>query len=222
MNIQRSGRQPTRTIDHEPLEQHRSGTVFGKRRPAGAKPAVTRDFFNTPPNTSFRSAHYGMAGTENQADEADNGFTFRGMASLLPVKALAAVVAIAVVLPVAIITVSEQQFNSGIDPMTTASIAPANGLEISDVSLSRVLRQDTSVATIFGQVSNPLDSSKPLGPLVVSLYDREGKLVQSWQHRIAQASIGSGQVFRFMTSAIDYSGEAHTVRVSMAPVSRDK
>ena len=175
MNIQRSGRQPTRIIDHEPLEQPQPGMVFGKRRPAGAKPAVTRDFFSTPPNMSFRSAHGGLTGNENQADEADNGFTFRGIASLLPVKALAAVVAIAVVLPVAIITVSERQFNSGIDPMTTASIAPANGLEISDVSLSRVIRQNTSVATIFGQVSNPLDNSKPLGPLIVSLYDSEGK-----------------------------------------------
>lgn len=222
MNIQRSGRQPTRIIDHEPLEQPQSGTVFGKRRPAGAKPAVTRDFFNTPPNTSFRSAHKGVADIEPYKDEAVDGFTFSRMASLLPVKVLAAVVVIAVILPVAIISVSEQLFNSGIDPMTTASIASSNGLEISDVSLSRVIRQDTSVATIFGQVSNPHDNGKPLGPLVISLYDSEGKLVQSWQHRIGQASIGSGQVFRFMTSAIDYSGEAHTVRVSMAPTHHDQ
>ena len=219
MKIQRLNNRPTRIIDHQPVAQSEPAPVFGKRREVRAKPAVTTDFFKTRPNEDFITSR--MSDYSNPSKEAGctgDAFTMRGVVSLLPVKALAAVVMIAVILPAALIVVSERHFGGSIDPITTASISTVSGLEISDVSLSRVIRQDASVATIFGQVSNRDGSVKPLGPLVISLYDKDGNEVQSWQHRIGEASIGPNQIFRFMTSAIDHSGKANSVRVSVAPL----
>ena len=207
-------------IDHEPLNTTSNDQnsdfdqkpVFGKRNSNQARPAVTKDFFSTPPNSSFKANRL----NEDDLDVRSHEFSFANVLSTLPVKTLAAVLTIAIGLPMAFIAISERTSGDNIDPITTASVSMINGLEISDVSLTRVLHQDSSVATVFGKVSNPDGSDKPLRPLVMTLYDKDGKPVQSWQHRIGKTEIQPNQNYRFMTSAIDYSGNGRTVRVTIS------
>lgn len=220
MRAHRKTHNTVTVIDHEPLSTARNNhpsdpdtkPVFGKRNTKTARPAVTRDFFSSPPNSAFKAEKFedGRFETEN------HDFSFKNVLSTLPVKTLAAVLTIAIGLPMTFIAISEWRPGNNIDPITTASVSIIDGLEISDVSLTRVLHQDLSVATVFGKVSNPDGSGKPLLPLVITLYDADGKPVQSWQHRIGKAEILPNQNYRFMTSAIDYSGSSRTVRVTIA------
>ncbi|MGB7287814.1 MAG: hypothetical protein WBC71_12855 [Salaquimonas sp.] len=199
------------TIDHEP--EPSQAKPFGKRRKVSADASVTKDFFSKEPvrpnSEPLRRTTF--------AQQSNSSFLDFLLTSGLPLKSIAAVFAIALVLPTTFIAISERDTDNGIDLITTASIRKIPGFEISDVSMTRLIKNNETVVSVFGRLANNSSSEKSMMPLWVTLYDDNGKIVQSWQHRIKKNKIDKDQNFRFMTSAIDYSGKARNATVTTSP-----
>ncbi len=205
-----------RTIDHEPLSDNTDAPVFGKRTRATAGQSVTRDFFTrTSTNLPARKLPHASARTQ---EESDNSTLFVRLRDLdWPLKYLAFTFLIALALPMTLISITERiphwMGTEGVDTMTTSSISPNAGVSVSDVSMTRIIKNSTSLVSVYGRISYAAGPSKTLKPLLVTLYDKDGKTLQSWLHTIPIGKIRSKQNFRFITSAIDYSGNAETVSV---------
>ncbi len=201
------------TIEHEPLGYNGPSKPFGKRQKTSADASVSKDFF-----TKKTSQTIDRDFVERRSEPRDdNSFLGFLVTSGLPIKSVAAVFAIALAIPMSFVAITERQHDDGIDRITTASINKEAGFEISDVSMTKLMKSNSTIVSVFGRLENNSTSNKSLKPLWVTLYNADGKVVQSWQHRIKKASIKTGQKFRFMTSAIDYSGEAKHVTVSTTP-----
>lgn len=199
-----------KTIEHESLSGNASPKTFGKRHRVSADASVSKDFF-TKTNTSSPRPNFIERRSEPRNDNSFIGFL---MTSGLPIKSIAAVFTIALALPMTFIAITERQSDDGIDYMTTASISKEAGFDIKDVSMTKLMKSSSTIITVYGRLENSSGKNKALKPLWVTLYDKDRKIVQSWQHRIAKAIIKDGHKFRFMTSAIDYSGDAKHVTVS--------
>lgn len=135
----------------------------------------------------------------------------------IPLASIAAVIGLAFAIPLGFIYATENLggFSQGasIDPMTTASIRTADGLEVRDVSMTRILKNGTFVVTIHGQIANLSSKPATLMPLTISLQDGDGNEVQSWRHRVGKSELDKASKIHFMASAIDFSGKAKTARV---------
>ena len=205
-----------RTIDHEPLSDNTDAPVFGKRTRATAGQSVTRDFFTrTSTNLPTRKLPHISAGTPEDGDNSPLYVRLRDLN--WPLKYLALTFLLALALPMTLISVTERiphwLGTEGVDTMTTSSISPNADVSVSDVSMTRIIKNTTSLVSVHGRISYAAGPSKTLKPLLVTLYDKNGKTIQSWLHRIPMGKTGSKQNFRFITSAIDYSGNAETVSV---------
>lgn len=223
------GRSDIITIDHEPDAAKSAGPrkQFGLRNRARPEASVSRDFFSTPPASAGREPlrrplrnEYRPVDSNARTPVDDGAFLGFLMTSGLPIRSLMAVLVIAVAVPATFVTITENLPASGIDPMTTASVNRSEGIAINDISMTRIMKTGSSVVSVFGNVENNTTANRPLVPLWITLVDEEGNTVQSWRHRLGRAAIRGGQNFRFMTSAIDYTGRARDVRVSLVPPAR--
>lgn len=198
------------TIEHEPLGNSGPTKTFGKRQKTKADASVSKDFFAKRTSSSTER----QVGERRLNDDTTDGFLEFLLTSGLPIRALAAVFAIALMVPMTFIAITERQSHDGIDRITTASINKEAGFEINDVSMTKLIKSQETIVSVYGRVENNSADNRPLKPLWITLYDKDGRVVQSWRHQIKKPMINSGQTFRFMTSAIDYSGKAKQVTVS--------
>jgi hypothetical protein len=213
------------TIDHEPLKQRDSRHensrdmptsraihtdsqtgVFGKRRKTAA------------PSSAITGTFFEPSGLESGFRKQKIRYLSPGhtVSSRLPLRTLAAVFTIAFALPATFVTLSERQLRSDIDPITTASIDAGSDqlpIRVSDVTITKILKSGTSVITVFGKVQNRSKAEVRLHELEIVLLDETGRNIQSWFHRMGKSSIGSDQTFRFMSSAIDITGDAKSAVV---------
>lgn len=131
-----------------------------------------------------------------------------------PLIAAAIAFTAAVTVPTGFIAMTESLSFPAIDPFTTASTGSSpslTGLEVSDVSMTRMIKSGESIVTVFGEVTNNTGRDVVPGEIVIQLVDDGGDVVQSWHHRTGSAGLKAGRKLRFMTSAIDVSGNARTV-----------
>jgi len=216
-------------IDHEPLKQSESSN------PQTANPA-SPPVSSTNARPTSRTGTFGKRQTHKMPSSAvtDTFFTSGGEDSdfkkrkirrvtpdapgkqRLPMGSLAAALTIAFALPSAFIYYTEKHGFSNIDPITTASIGSPSDLgaiRISKVGMTKMLKNGTHVITAYGTVENRTGKEENLPELEIILLDESGRNIQSWVHPMDKKQIGSDQTFRFISSAIDITGDAKTVIV---------
>lgn len=228
--MSRSSKKPVRIIDHEPLDRFGANVeapIFGKRGHASTNPNSPHP--SRPYASNGISEYFINRVNEQQAKNSEvlNRSAIRDTEAVrdddeermdVPWASLAAVAALAFAIPLGLIYFTENMTGTAIDPITTASLRTADGLEVRDVSMTRLLKNGTFVVTINGRIANLSSKSKSLMPLTISLLDDQGREVQSWRHRIGKSSLDPSSTLRFMTSAIDFSGTAKTAHVKASTV----
>lgn len=193
-------------IEHEPLggdaaqtEPSLGGDGYSYRLPVRAS-AITGDFFS-------RQQHSDRPGPASSNEEWPS--------FAIPVAALGLAFTLAVTIPTGFIALSEHINEPVIDPVATASIGRGGradvALDVSDLSMTRMLKSGTAAVTVFGSIENRSSASVLPGEVVIQLLDSNGDLLQSWRHRTGAAQIAPGKSLRFMTSAIDVTGKAESV-----------
>ncbi|MCB1387506.1 MAG: hypothetical protein KDJ80_16345 [Nitratireductor sp.] len=208
------------TIDHEPLPV--SGTPQGASLPAverlawrdagsvdeppgqpfGRRSAVTSDFF-------YRAGRpEGWdAGDDEGIENADHpaGYGLVGVVVLC--------LGLAFILPAAVIALSQWRGLADVDPVVTASIGDGvhDRLTVDDLSMVRVYKGGDSVVTVYGEVANKGRSAVMPGEVIIRLRRADGSVAQSWHHRPGGRMLAPGETLRFITSAIDVSGDAKSV-----------
>lgn len=214
---------PGKIINHEPAstafgdtekERKKPKLHFGQREPNNKKSAITNTFFQAPDieNQSLEDRHIRRLKPDSPNLEINN------LKPTIPFGTLAAVFTLAVTIPIGFIQFSETRLNSNIDPITTASISKNNDITIEDVSMTRILRNGTFVVSVHGKIRNLSQTKQHAGEIIISLLNKDGREIQSWRHKTGIASIAKDQSIRFITSAIDITGNAKSVSVKTSPV----
>jgi hypothetical protein len=219
---------PPVIIDHEPPEQFTANGLPVHAAPVTPDPQARGVAFGKrrgqlPPASALTGTFFEPSGLDSEFRKRKIRYVIPESVnpSALPLRTLAAVFAIAFAVPTAFVVYTERQPSTDIDPVTTASISPdqaASPVGVSQITMTKLLKNGISVISVNGKIENRSQAAVKLPELEIVLYDETGRNIQSWFHRMGISEIKPHQTFRFMSSAIDITGTAKTVKVEMANI----